>query len=63
MIGVDTGLAHLGAALAVPSVGIIVGTSAQLFSLVSEGKAVTVGDEGVVPSVDAVWRAYEEVVK
>jgi heptosyltransferase-1 len=63
MIGVDTGLAHLGAALAVPSVGIIVGTSAQLFSLVSEGKAVTVGDKGVVPSVDAVWRAYEEVVK
>ena len=63
MIGVDTGLAHLGAALAVPSVGIIVGTSARLFSLVSEGKAVTVGDKGVVPSVDAVWRAYEEVVK
>lgn len=63
MIGVDTGLAHLGAALAVPSVGIIVGTSAQLFSLVSEGKAVTVGDKGVVPSVDAVWRAYEEVLK
>ncbi len=63
MIGVDTGLAHLGAALAVPSVGIIVGTSAHLFSLVSEGKAVTVGDKGVVPSVDAVWRAYEEVVK
>lgn len=62
MIGVDTGLAHLGAALAVPSVGIIVGTSASLFSLVSEGKAVTVGDKGVVPSVDAVWKAYGDVV-
>jgi len=62
MIGVDTGLAHLGAALAVPSVGIIVGTSASLFSLVSEGKAVTVGDKGVVPSVEAVWNAYGEVV-
>ena len=62
MIGVDTGLAHLGAALAVPSVGIIVGTSASLFSLVSEGKAVTVGDKGIVPSVDAVWNAYGEVV-
>lgn len=61
-VGVDTGLAHLGAALGVPSVGIIVGTSAALFSLISEKKAVTVGDKGIVPSVDDVYRAAQVVL-
>ena len=61
VIGVDTGLSHLAAALAVPAVGIIVGTSAQLFSLVSEGKAVTVGDKGVVPGVSEVLDAFDAV--
>lgn len=59
--GVDTGLAHLGAALAVPSVGIVVSTPAAWISLVSEGPCKTVGDKGVVPSVDDVWNAYKEV--
>ena len=59
--GVDTGLAHLGAALAVPSVGIIVSTPAAWIGLVSEGPCKTVGDKGVVPSVDDVWNAYKEV--
>lgn len=61
VIGVDTGLSHLAAALAVPAVGIIVGTSAQLFSLVSEGKAVTVGDKGVIPGVSEVLDAFAAV--
>ena len=62
LVGVDTGLAHLAAALAVPSVGIIVGTSAALFSLVSEGPCCTVGDNGVVPSVDEVFAAFQKVL-
>ena len=62
MLGVDTGLAHLGAALGVPSVGIIVGTSAELFSLVSEGPCMTIGDKGVVPTAEEVFDAYLKVM-
>lgn len=62
LVGVDTGLTHLAAALAVPSVGVIVGTSAALFSLVSEGPCQTVGDNGVVPSVKEVLDALQKVL-
>lgn len=62
LLGVDTGFTHLGAALAVPSVGIIVGTSAELFSLVSEGACATVGDAGVVPQVEEVLAALSGVM-
>ncbi len=61
LIGVDTGISHLAAALAVPAVGIIVGTSAQLFRLVGEGKCTTVGDKGVVPSSSEVLAAFSSV--
>ena len=61
LIGVDTGISHLAAALAVPAVGIIVGTSAQLFSLVGEGRCTTVGDKGVVPTSAEVLAAFSEV--
>lgn len=59
--GVDTGLAHLAAALAVPSVGVLVSTPAAWISLVSEGPCKTVGDVGVVPSVEDAYQAYKEV--
>mgnify|MGYP002678101938 FL=1 len=62
LLGVDTGLTHLGAALAVPSVGIIVGTSAELFSLVSEAACDTVGDKGVVPQPEEVLAAMHSVL-
>ena len=61
LAGVDTGLTHLGAALGVPSVGIIVGTSAELFSLVSEKACATVGDNGVVPDTIEVLSALHAV--
>lgn len=57
LLGVDTGFSHLGAALGVPSVGIIVGTSAELFRLVSEKPCATVGDKGVVPQPEEVLAA------
>ena len=62
LIGVDTGFSHLGAALGVPSVGVIVGTSAELFSLVSERACATVGDKGVVPQPEEVLAALAEVM-
>ena len=62
LAGVDTGLTHLGAALGVPSVGIIVGTSAELFSLVSEKACATVGDKGVVPGTIEVLSALHAVM-
>lgn len=62
LIGVDTGLTHLGAALGVPSVGIIVGTSAELFSLVSENACATVGDKGVIPQSEEVLAALHSVM-
>lgn len=61
LIGVDTGISHLAAALAVPAVGIIVGTSAQLFRLVGEGACTTVGDKGVVPTSSEVLTAFVSV--
>ena len=61
LIGVDTGISHLAAALAVPAVGIIVGTSAQLFRLVGEGACTTVGDKGVVPTSSEVLTAFASV--
>ena len=62
LLGVDTGLTHLGAALGIPSVGIIVGTSAELFSLVSENACATVGDKGVVPQPEEVLAAMHSVL-
>ena len=62
LAGVDTGLTHLGAALGVPSVGIIVGTSAALFSLVSEKACATVGDKGIVPGTIEVLIALQAVM-
>lgn len=62
LIGVDTGFAHLGAALAVPSVGVIVGTSAALFRLVSEGACATVGDKGIVPQPEEVLAALAGIL-
>lgn len=62
LIGVDTGFSHLGAALGVPSVGIIVGTSADLFRLVSEGACATVGDKGVIPQPEEVLAALSSVM-
>ena len=55
------GISHLAAALAVPAVGIIVGTSAQLFRLVGEGACTTVGDKGVVPTSSEVLTAFASV--
>lgn len=54
VIGVDTGLTHLAAALGVPTVGIYCATDPGLTGLHGGANAVNVGGAGQVPSVDAV---------
>ncbi len=63
LIGVDTGLAHLAAALGVPSVGIFVSTSAETLRLIGDGPAESLGGVGIVPSVDDVAAAFSRVRK
>ena len=61
VIGVDTGLAHLGAALGIPSVGIFVSTPTQTLRLIGDGPTLSLGGVGRCPSVDEVWTALVSV--
>ena len=61
VIGVDTGLAHLGAALGRPSVGIFVSTPTDTLKLIGDGPVLSLGGVGECPSADAVWQALETV--
>jgi len=54
VIGVDTGLAHLAAALGVPTVGIYTATDPALTGLHAGRRAVNLGGKGKSPSVEAV---------
>lgn len=56
VIGVDTGLTHLAAALGVPTVGIYCATRPELTGLHADN-AVNLGGAGAAPGVDAVARA------
>jgi heptosyltransferase-1 len=62
VIGVDTGLLHLAAALGVPAVGIFVGSEPSLTSPLGNGKIAVVGSAGKTPSVAAVLDALDRVV-
>ena len=61
VFGVDTGLAHLGAALGRPSVGIFVSTHTEILKLIGDGPVLSLGGVGECPSVDQVWDAYKSV--
>jgi len=58
VVGVDTGLTHLGAALGRPTVGIYTATRPELTGLLAEG-AVNLGGPGAAPTVDAVAAALQ----
>ena len=60
--GVDTGLAHLAAALGTPTVGIYCGSSPARTGLHGEGSFANVGAAGAAPSVQDVERAVEALV-
>jgi heptosyltransferase-1 len=56
-IGVDTGLAHLAAALKVPVVGIYGPTDPACTGLYADGPAVNLGGHGRFPGPDEVMSA------
>src|SRR5262245_38563922 len=63
VVGVDTGLLHLAAALAVPLVAIFTGSKPGLTGPVGTGRISILGDDGMPPSVDAVIRAVENITR
>ncbi len=62
VVGVDTGLMHLAAALAVPLVAIFCGSRPGLTGPVGAGPLTVLGDEGSMPSVEEVRAAVDKVV-
>ena len=61
VIGVDTGLLHLAAALGVPLVGIFVGSEPGLTGPKGVGPIAIVGGKGKMPSVGEVLAALAEI--
>lgn len=61
-VGVDTGLAHLAAALATPVVALYTATAPALTGVVGPGFACNLGGKGRPPSVDAVLDACAAVI-
>jgi heptosyltransferase-1 len=59
VVGVDTGLLHLAAALGVPLTAIFVGSAPGLTGPLGAGRIVTVGDRARAPSVEVVWDALK----
>jgi heptosyltransferase-1 len=59
--GVDTGLAHLAAALGVPTVGIYCDSDPALTGLYGSARARNLGAPGAPPSAGEVLRALEEL--
>jgi len=63
VIGVDTGLLHLAAALGVPLVAIFTGTKPGLTGPVGSGPIAVLGAEGAPPAVEEVSQAVEKIVR
>lgn len=57
VIGVDTGLAHLAAALRVPTVGLYIRTDPRLTGLHGAGRLANLGGSGQLPSVGEALEA------
>jgi len=61
IVGVDTGLLHLAAALGVPLVAIFAGSRPSLTGPVGSGPLSVLGNDGTPPSVDAVVDAIAKI--
>lgn len=61
VVGVDTGLLHLAAALGVPLVAIFTGTEPGQHGPLGRGKIDVVGAPGAMPSFDDVHAAVERI--
>ncbi|TJZ68612.1 lipopolysaccharide heptosyltransferase I [Chitiniphilus eburneus] len=55
-VGVDTGLVHLAAAMAVPTVAIFSASDPDRTGVLASSYAVNLGTRGAAPDVDTVWR-------
>lgn len=62
VVGVDTGLLHLAAALAVPLVAIFAGSQPRLTGPVGAGPMTVLGADGAPPNVVEVQAAVDRVV-
>jgi len=63
VVGVDTGLLHLAAALGVPLVAIFAGSKPGLTGPLGAGPIAVAGDEAGPPSVGDVARAVERIAR
>jgi lipopolysaccharide heptosyltransferase I len=63
VIGVDTGLLHLAAALGVPLVGIFVGSEPGLTGPKGRGPIAIVGRKGAMPELDDVLDALDRLAR
>jgi heptosyltransferase-1 len=63
VIGVDTGIMHLAAALGVPLVAIFAGSQPALTGPVGQGLMEVVGTKGYAPTVDEVAQALARVTR
>jgi heptosyltransferase-1 len=63
VIGVDTGLSHLAAALNVPTIGIYTATNPGLTGLYAGNRAVNLGGEQTSPSVSEVMSTLTQLLK
>jgi len=61
VVGVDTGLSHLAAALDIPTIGIYTSTDAGLTGLYAGSRAINLGGKNCSPTVAEVIKAIEEV--
>jgi heptosyltransferase I len=61
VVGVDTGLLHVAAALGVPLVGVFVGSEPGLTGPLGSGPIAVVGGKGMMPRADEVLRAVDRV--
>jgi heptosyltransferase-1 len=62
VVGVDTGLMHLAAALGVPLVAIFAGSDPSLTGPVGHGPLAVLGAQGAAPSMDEVIKAAEVLI-
>jgi heptosyltransferase-1 len=63
VVGVDTGLMHLAAALGVPLVAIFAGSKPGLTGPVGHGPLAVLGAEGAAPSVEVVVEAVAKIAR
>lgn len=62
MLGLDTGLTHLSAALGRPTIGIYTDSTPRRGGLVGTDYTASLGDKGLPPDYEAVRRAIEQAM-